>query len=90
VRRGRHAIALTAREYTMLAYLARNAGRVVSRGELASHVWDDNHDPGANLVDVYLSRLRRKLDAAGTPLLHTRRGAGVVLGAPHDAPDGGS
>lgn len=71
---------LTAREFTFLAYLARHAGRIVSRGELAEHVWDENHDPNANLIDVYVSRLRRKVDGAGRrPLLHTRRGQGVLL-----------
>ena len=79
--RGGRRIALTAREYAMLDYLARNAGRVVSRGELAAHVWDENHDPADNLIDVYVSRLRRKVDAEGAPLFHTRRGAGILLGA---------
>ena len=86
VRRGRRTISLTAKEYAFLEYLARNAGRVVSRSEITSHVWDDNHEPGANLLDVYVSRLRRKVDATGEPaLLHTRRGMGVVLGATDDA-----
>ena len=81
VRRAGRAIELTAREYAFLAYLARHAGRVVSRGELAAHVWDDNHDPTANLIDVYVSRVRRKVDGgAARALLHTRRGAGVLLG----------
>lgn len=80
VRRGTRALDLTAREYTFLAYLARHAGRVVSRAELSAHVWDDNHDPNANLIDVYVSRIRRKVDGgAERPLLHTRRGAGVML-----------
>jgi two-component system copper resistance phosphate regulon response regulator CusR len=82
-RRSGRALPLTAREFTFLAYLARHAGRVVSRAELAAHVWDENHDPAANLIDVYVSRLRRKIDS-GTdrPLLSTRRGAGVLLAAP--------
>jgi two-component system copper resistance phosphate regulon response regulator CusR len=82
-RRSGRALPLTAREFTFLAYLARHAGRVVSRAELAAHVWDENHDPAANLIDVYVSRLRRKIDS-GTdrPLLSTRRGAGVLLCAP--------
>ena len=80
VRRGARTLDLTAREYAFLAYLARHAGRVVSRAELSVHVWDDNHDPNANLIDVYVSRIRRKVDG-GEPraLLHTRRGAGVLL-----------
>lgn len=73
-------IPLTAREYTFLAYLVRHAGRVVGREELATHVWDDAHDPTANLIDVYVSRIRRKIDSgAARPLLHTRRGQGVLL-----------
>jgi two-component system copper resistance phosphate regulon response regulator CusR len=81
VRRGARSIPLTAKEYAFLEYLARNAGSVVSRSEIVEHVWDENHDPGANLVDVYVSRLRRKIDAGEpTALLHTRRGAGILLG----------
>ena len=81
VRRGSRAIPLTAKEYAFLEYLARKAGSVVSRTEIVEHVWDENHDPGANLVDVYVSRLRRKIDAGeSTPLLHTRRGSGILLG----------
>jgi two-component system copper resistance phosphate regulon response regulator CusR len=80
VTRAGRLVPLTAREYTFLAYLARHAGRVVGREELASHVWDDSHDPTANLIDVYVSRIRRKLDGdASQPLLHTRRGQGVLL-----------
>jgi DNA-binding response OmpR family regulator len=86
VRRGRRSVPLTAKEYAFLEYLARNSGRVVSRTELAAHVWDDNHDPVANLIDVYVSRLRRKVDAGQrVPLLHTRRGAGVMLGVPNES-----
>src|SRR6185436_12206340 len=54
-RRGTRAIPLTAKEFSFLEYLARNAGRVVSRTEITGHVWDDNHEPGANLLDVYVS-----------------------------------
>lgn len=80
VRRNGRAIPLTAREYIFLAYLVRNAGRVVGREELAAHVWDDSQDPTANLIDVYVSRIRRKLnDSTARPLLHTRRGQGVLL-----------
>jgi two-component system copper resistance phosphate regulon response regulator CusR len=77
----RHAISLTAREYSFLEYLARKAGAVVSRAEIVEHVWDENHDPSANLIDVYVSRLRKKVDAdSDVPLMHTRRGAGLILG----------
>ncbi|HEU5183100.1 MAG TPA: response regulator transcription factor, partial [Gemmatimonadaceae bacterium] len=72
VTRGGRAIPLTAREYVFLNYLARNAGRVVSRAELTAHVWDENHDPMSNVLDVYLSRLRRKIDGdEAATLLHT-------------------
>ena len=85
-RRGR-TISLTAREYVFLEYLARSPGRVVSRAELTGHVWDENHDPTSNVLDVYLSRIRRKVDGdEAVPLLHTRRGAGIVLAAPTDIP----
>jgi DNA-binding response OmpR family regulator len=81
VQRGQRAITLTAKEYAFLEYLGRRAGSVVSRGQITAHVWDDNHDPAANLVDVYVSRLRRKIDGGErVPLLHTRRGAGILLG----------
>jgi two-component system copper resistance phosphate regulon response regulator CusR len=79
--RAGRAIPLTTKEYTMLEYLARNAGRVVPRRELSEHVWDENHDPFSNVIEVYINRLRRKVDAEGSvPLIHTRRGAGYMLG----------
>jgi two-component system copper resistance phosphate regulon response regulator CusR len=72
---------LTSKEYAMLEYLARNADRVVGRAELSEHVWDENHDPMSNAIEVYVNRLRRKVDAPGeTPLIHTHRGAGYRLG----------
>ena len=75
-------IPLTTREYSLLEYLARNAGRVVGRAEISDHVWDDNYDPVSNLIESYINRLRRKLDAAGlTQLIHTRRGAGYMIEA---------
>jgi DNA-binding response OmpR family regulator len=81
-RRGERPIPLTTKEYTLLAYLARNAGRVIGRAEISDHAWDDNYDPVSNLIEVYISRLRRKLDdGEAVPLLHTRRGAGYLLGA---------
>ncbi|HXI64852.1 MAG TPA: response regulator transcription factor [Gemmatimonadales bacterium] len=79
-------VALTTREYALLEFLARNAGRVVGRAEISDHVWDDNYDPVSNLIESYINRLRKKLDAPGLPpLIHTRRGAGYVLA---DAPPG--
>jgi DNA-binding response OmpR family regulator len=83
VRRGRREIELTAREYDFLLHLARNAGRVVSRAELMAEVWDDTRNTYSNIIDVYASRLRRKLDdGEKTALLTTRRGSGFVLEAP--------
>lgn len=80
--RSGEAIALTAKEYSMLEFLARNAGRVVSRADIVAHVWDDNHDPLSNSIEVYIKRLRRKIDREGmTPLIRTRRGAGYALTA---------
>lgn len=71
---------LTTKEYALLEYLAHNAGRVVGREEIAEHVWDQNFDAFSNLIEVYINRLRRKVDEPlGAPLIHTRRGAGYVL-----------
>jgi DNA-binding response OmpR family regulator len=80
-RRGDRAIPLTTKEYTLLEYLLRNTGRVIGRAEISDHAWDDNYDPFSNLIEVYVSRLRRKIDdGEAVPLLHTRRGAGYLLG----------
>lgn len=80
VSRGGVAINLTSKEYSLLELLARHAGRVVSRADIVAHVWDDNHDPFSNAVEVYVNRLRGKIDRdPWTPLLHTRRGAGYIL-----------
>jgi two-component system copper resistance phosphate regulon response regulator CusR len=74
-------IPVTTKEYALLEFLARNAGRVVGRAEIAEHVWDESFDPFSNLIEVYVNRLRRKIDAEGSkPLLHTRRGAGYFFG----------
>lgn len=79
-RAGRN-IQVTTKEYALLEFLARNAGRVVGRAEIAEHVWDESFDPFSNLIEVYVNRLRRKIDSeASKPLLHTRRGAGYVFG----------
>jgi two-component system copper resistance phosphate regulon response regulator CusR len=86
VKRGNKSISLTAKEYALLEYLARNAGRVIGRSEIAEHVWDESFDPFSNLIEVYVNRLRRKLgDEGGKPLLQTRRGSGYVLSAPPEA-----
>ena len=80
VERGGREVPLTTKEYAMCEYLARNAGRVIGRTELCNHVWDENHDPFSNAIEVYINRLRKKVDAgAAVPLIHTRRGAGYVM-----------
>jgi two-component system, OmpR family, copper resistance phosphate regulon response regulator CusR len=80
VTRGGKLIYMTAKEYALLEYLARNAGRVVGRAEIAEHVWDEEFDPFSNLIEVYVNRIRRKIDGGHVKaLLHTRRGAGYVL-----------
>jgi DNA-binding response OmpR family regulator len=80
VSRGGKTIPMTAKEYALVEFLARNAGRVVGRAEIAEHVWDEEFDPFSNLIEVYVNRLRRKIDGKGAkPLLHTRRGSGYVL-----------
>jgi DNA-binding response OmpR family regulator len=86
-RRGGQPVALTAKEFALLELLGRRAGTVVSRAAIVSHVWDENHDPGTNAIEVYINRLRRKIDLPGhAPLIHTRRGAGYLLGTPPGAP----
>jgi DNA-binding response OmpR family regulator len=73
-------VSLTGKEYALLEYLARRAGDVVSRADIAEHVWDENYDPMSNVVDVYVQRLRRKLDRGGSDsLIRTRRGEGYQL-----------
>jgi len=82
VSRGGKRIAMTAKEYALVEFLARNAGRVVGRAEIAEHVWDEEFDPFSNLIEVYVNRVRRKIDSGSAkPLLHTRRGSGYVLGS---------
>jgi DNA-binding response OmpR family regulator len=81
VTRGGRRIGLTTKEYALMEFLACNAGRVVGRSAIAEHVWDETYDPFSNLIEVYVNRLRRKIDVESKPpLLHTRRGAGYVLG----------
>jgi len=80
VSRGGRQIELTAKEYALLEYLARRAGEVVSRAEIAEHVWEENFDPFSNLIEVYVQRLRRKIDEGhALKLLRTRRGEGYML-----------
>jgi two-component system copper resistance phosphate regulon response regulator CusR len=81
VTRGGRRIPLTTKEYALVEFLARNAGRVVGRAAIAEHVWDETFDPVSNLIEVYVNRLRHKIDAdSKQPLLHTRRGAGYLFG----------
>lgn len=80
VRRGGREIFLTTKEYALLEYLARERGKVLGREAIAEHVWDENFDVFSNLIDVYIRRLRSKMDEGfGVQLIHTRRGAGYVL-----------
>ncbi len=80
VDRAGRTIVLTTKEFALLAFLARHESHVVSRAEICAHVWDDNHDPYSNAIEVYINRLRRKIDSVSdTPLIHTRRGAGYML-----------
>lgn len=80
VRRGERDIELSAKEYKFLEYLAMNRTRVVSRSELIEHVYDTEYDFDSNIVDVYISYLRNKIDrGCEKKLIHTVRGAGYVL-----------
>ena len=82
VTRSGRAIELRPREFALLEYLLRNAGKVVSKTMILSHVWDYNFDPQTNIVDVLVSRLREKIDRPfEQKLLHTVRGVGYVLRA---------
>ena len=73
-------MSLTTREFALLEFLARRAGDVLGRAEIAEHVWDDAYDPMSNVIDVYIQRLRRKLDTDGhESVIKTRRGEGYAL-----------
>lgn len=78
-----HAMDLTATEYRLLEYLVRRAETIVSRDQLAEHVWGGNSEHGSNVIDVYIGYLRRKLAAAGADgMIHTVRGLGYMLKHP--------
>ncbi len=80
VERAGRAIALTAKEYALLEYLALHAGHVLSRSTIAEHVWDSDYEGQSNVIDVIMSRLRRKVDVPGLErLIHTVGGVGYVL-----------
>ena len=86
VERAGEIISLTAKEYALLEYLLRRQGEVVGRADIAEHVWDDSFDPMSNLIEVYIQRLRRKLDDNhSVKLIHTQRGAGYSLTIADDA-----
>ena len=88
VKRAGRDLALTAKEYALLEYLARRAGEVVTRAEIAEHVWDEKFDPFSNLIEVYIQRLRRKVDDEHShKLIHTLRGEGYRLATPDEAND---
>ncbi len=79
-RRGGNSFELTTREYRLLEFLMRSAGRICGRMTILEHVWEYDFDPGTNLVDVYVKRLREKIDdGSEVKLLHTVRGAGYVM-----------
>jgi two-component system, OmpR family, copper resistance phosphate regulon response regulator CusR len=85
LRHGRQ-IALTAKEYALLEFLMLRPSRVVSREQIAQHVWDENFDPLSNVIDVYVRRLRAKIDeGSARPLIQTRRGEGYMLSAGPEA-----
>ncbi|HZM01792.1 MAG TPA: response regulator transcription factor [Candidatus Saccharimonadales bacterium] len=82
-RRGEANFELTAREYRLLEFLMRSAGRICGRMAILEKVWDYDFDPGSNLVDVYIKRLREKIDAGfETKLFHTVRGMGYLMKEP--------
>ena len=76
----RQPLALTTKEYSLLEFLARNCGRIVTREEIAEHVWNQDFDPFTNLIEVYVNRLRRHVEKVSSrKLIHTIRGAGYML-----------
>lgn len=82
-RRGAREIPLTTKEFAVLELLMRHPGAVLTRERISAHAWDDNYDPLSNVIDVYVGRLRRKIDHDGEPpLVETIRGAGYRLAAP--------
>jgi two-component system copper resistance phosphate regulon response regulator CusR len=71
---------LTAKEYSLLEFFVSRVDTLVGRREIAEHVWDENFDPFSNVIDVYVKRLRNKIDAGfSRTLIHTRRGEGYIL-----------
>jgi two-component system OmpR family response regulator len=79
VRRGGEVIELTATEFELLRYLMRNPRRVLSKAQILDHVWHYDFGGTSNVVELYISYLRKKIDACRSPMIHTMRGAGYVL-----------
>jgi two-component system OmpR family response regulator len=80
--RGGDEIHLTATEFELLKYMMRNSRRVLTKAQILQHVWNYDFDGRSNVIELYISYLRRKIDAGRTPLIHTLRGSGYVLKAP--------
>ena len=81
-----HEVALTAKEYAILEYMARNPDALIARSVLWDHVWDANHDPASRALEVHISNIRRKISQHSRDVvLHCRRGAGYVLKVHSDA-----
>jgi len=79
-KRGDRTIRLTAKEYALLELLIMHSGQILGRAQIAEHVWDETFDPLSNTIDVYVKRLRRKIDHGfDQPLIHTRRSEGYML-----------
>jgi DNA-binding response OmpR family regulator len=75
-----HPLTLTTKEYSILEYLTRNSGRILTREEIAEHVWGQEFDPFSNLIETYINRLRRQLQRVSSKkFIHTVRGAGYML-----------
>jgi two-component system copper resistance phosphate regulon response regulator CusR len=88
VTRAGRPISLTAKEYALLEFLLLHQDRIVGRDAIAQHVWEESFDAFTNVIDVYIKRLRAKLDSPGAPrLIHTRRGEGYILSAKAEAGD---
>ncbi len=90
VHRAGREVGLSPTEFRLLACLMRNQGRVLSRTQLLENVWGWNRACQSQIIETYVSYLRRKLEALGPRLIHTRRGAGYTLRAEATAPPGGT
>ncbi len=90
VRRAGTTVELTATEFRLLRYLMQNAPRVLSKAQILDHVWQYDFGGDANIVETYVSYLRRKVDGIGPPLIHTVRGVGYRLAVPRDQEPRGS